>query len=149
MVAQEGTAALLKVSADAYIYKESLFLLTWELKCASILSVASWVWVTKTLTDNKVKKLNSAIGKALWGPELGHHSRQQKQKWPDPTERFMLQFQIHERASPLKWSHFRRKNVGDCWVDCMKLFDKVSCEVMKSVCLPCRALLSRQAQKKP
>ena len=39
--------------------------------CASILSVACWGWVTKTLTDNKVKKLNSAIGKALWRPELG------------------------------------------------------------------------------
>ena len=39
--------------------------------CASILSVACWGWATKSLSDNKVKKLKSAIGDALWRPELG------------------------------------------------------------------------------
>ena len=39
--------------------------------CASILSVACWGWVIKSLSDNKVKKLKSAIGNALWHPELG------------------------------------------------------------------------------
>ncbi len=39
--------------------------------CAPILSVACWGWVMKPLTDNKVKKLKSAIGEALWRPQLG------------------------------------------------------------------------------
>ena len=39
--------------------------------CASILSVACWGRATKSFSDNKVKKLKSAIGNALWRPELG------------------------------------------------------------------------------
>ncbi len=67
---QQGTVALQKVFVDAYVYKESFQVRT-KVVCASILSVACWGWATKPLSDNKVKKLKSAIGNALWRPELG------------------------------------------------------------------------------
>ena len=70
------TAALQKLFVDAYVCKEFLFRSRWGQKskvvCAnSILSVACWGWIMKSLSDNKVEKLKTGFGNALWRPEPG------------------------------------------------------------------------------